>query len=60
MIGDLASPDAWEYAAGVNRQFGSRAAFRADFVYRDYGNFYADYTSPATSPATTRDGPTTS
>ena len=30
----------------MNRQFGSRAAVRADFVYRDYGNFYADYTSP--------------
>jgi hypothetical protein len=46
IIGDLASPDVWEYATGVNRQFGSRAAIRADFVYRDYGNFYADFTTP--------------
>jgi len=48
IIGDLSSPDVWEYATGVNRQFGSRAAIRADFVYRDYGNFYADFTTPGT------------
>jgi hypothetical protein len=46
IIGDLSSPDVWEYAAGVNRQFGSRAAVRADYVFRDYGNFYADFTAP--------------
>ena len=45
VIGELSSPDVWEYATGVNRQFG-RAAIRADVVFRDYGNFYADYTSP--------------
>ena len=38
--GSLESPYVWEYATGVNRQFGSRAAVRADFVYRDYGGFY--------------------
>ena len=46
VIGDLTSPNVWEYAVGLNRQFGSRAALRADYVFRDYGNFYADYTSP--------------
>jgi hypothetical protein len=46
VIGKLSSPDVWEYATGVNRQFGSQAAFRADFVYRDYGNFYADFNTP--------------
>ena len=46
VIGDLTSPNVWEYAVGLNRQFGSRAAIRADYVFRDYGNFYADYTSP--------------
>ena len=46
VIGELSSPDVWEYATGLSRQFGSRAAIRADFVYRDYGNFYADYSSP--------------
>jgi hypothetical protein len=44
IIGDLSSPNAWEYAAGVNRQVGSRAAIRADFVYRDFGNMYAEFT----------------
>ena len=45
IIGDLISPHAWEYATGVNRSFG-RAALRADFVYRDFKSFYADYTTP--------------
>jgi outer membrane receptor for ferrienterochelin and colicin len=36
----LASPNVLEYAAGLSRQFGSRAAVRADFVYRDYKDFY--------------------
>jgi hypothetical protein len=46
VIGQLSSPSVWEYATGVNRQIGSLAAFRADFVFRDYGNFYADYSTP--------------
>jgi hypothetical protein len=43
---ELASPHSWEYAAGVNRQFGPRTTVRADLIYRNYGNFYADYTTP--------------
>lgn len=44
-IGDLSSPHDWEYAAGVNRQFGGRAAVRADVIYREYHNFYIDRTT---------------
>jgi hypothetical protein len=44
IIGDLSSPYAWEYAAGVNRQVGQRAAVRLDTVYRDYKSPYADFT----------------
>ena len=46
VIGELASPNSWEYALGVNRQIGSRAAVRADMIYRSFGSFYADFTTP--------------
>jgi outer membrane receptor protein involved in Fe transport len=46
--GDLESPNVLEYAAGVNRQFGNRAALRADFVYRKYRDFYASRTDTTT------------
>jgi hypothetical protein len=36
----------WEYATGVSRQFGSRAAVRLDGVYRNYTDFYSDVTAP--------------
>jgi hypothetical protein len=49
--GSLNSPYVWEYATGVNRQFGSRAAVRADFVYRDYGGFYVQRTDTTTGRA---------
>jgi outer membrane receptor protein involved in Fe transport len=38
--GSLASPNNIEYAAGVNRSFGSKAAFRVDYVYRNFRDFY--------------------
>ena len=47
----LDSPNVWEYAFGVNRQFGSRAAVRADFVYRNYGGFYVQQTDMSTGHA---------
>jgi hypothetical protein len=50
--GSLDSPYVWEYATGVNRQFGSRAAVRADFVYRDYGGFYVQRVDRTTGTAT--------
>ena len=37
----LESPHALEYAAGVSRQFGNRAAARADFTYRNFRDFYS-------------------
>ena len=42
------SPNVMEYAGGVNRQFGSRAALRADFVYRDFRDFYSQRTDLST------------
>ena len=33
---NLNPPNVLEYAVGVNRQFGSRAALRADYVFRNY------------------------
>jgi hypothetical protein len=44
----LDSPNALEYAAGVNRQFGNHAALRVDYVYRDYRDFYASKTDTTT------------
>jgi outer membrane receptor protein involved in Fe transport len=38
----LASPSVWEYSGGVSRQFGARAAVRADATYRKWNNFYVD------------------
>jgi outer membrane receptor protein involved in Fe transport len=43
---DLGSPHSWEYAGGINKQFGPQTTVRADVIYRNYGNFYADYTTP--------------
>jgi hypothetical protein len=47
----LDSPSVWEYASGVSRQFGRRAALRADFVYRDYRDFYIQRTDLTTGRA---------
>jgi outer membrane receptor for ferrienterochelin and colicin len=38
---NLKSPNVIEYAAGISRQFGSRAVVRADYAYRNYRDFYA-------------------
>jgi outer membrane receptor protein involved in Fe transport len=46
--GNLKSPNVLEYASGINRQFGNRAAVRADFVYRKYRDFYAQRTDTST------------
>jgi outer membrane receptor protein involved in Fe transport len=50
--GNLKSPHVVEYASGVNRQFGSAASLRADFVYRDYRDFYAQRTDTTTGRVT--------
>jgi len=38
--GSLDSPNNIEYAFGVNRTFGDRAALRADYSYRNFRDFY--------------------
>lgn len=48
----LDSPNAWEYASGVGRQFGNRAAVRADVVYRTYQDFYVARADTSTGRAT--------
>ena len=47
----LDSPNALEYAAGVSRQLGSRAAIRADYVFRDFRDFYAAFVNASTGVA---------
>jgi outer membrane receptor for ferrienterochelin and colicin len=46
--GSLDSPNNLEYAFGVNRQIGSRAAVRADYVYRNFRDFYVQVTNMST------------
>jgi hypothetical protein len=48
----LSAPNVWEYAGGVNRQLGSRAAVRADVIYRKFGDFYVSVTDTTTGKAT--------
>ena len=47
----LDSPNALEYAAGVSRQLGSRAAVRADYVFRNFRDFYATFVNTSTGVA---------
>ena len=49
---DLATPNNIEYAAGVSRQFGARASVRADYVYRNYRDFYVSRTDQSTGRVT--------
>jgi hypothetical protein len=52
-IGDsLDSPNALEYAAGVSRLLGERGSFRADWVFRDFNDFYITRTDLTTGKAT--------
>jgi hypothetical protein len=44
----ISSPNVFEYAAGVNRQIGSRGAIRFDYSFRDYRDFYATQTDTTT------------
>jgi outer membrane receptor protein involved in Fe transport len=49
--GSLDSPNSLEYAFGINRQFGDRAAFRADYVYRNFRDFYVTRLDTTTGTA---------
>jgi len=46
--GSLDSPNNLEFATGVNRQFGSRAAVRADYVFRTFRDFYVNVLNTST------------
>jgi outer membrane receptor protein involved in Fe transport len=46
--GSLNSPDVTEYTVGAETKLGSRGLVRADLVYRDWGNFYAQRTDLST------------
>ncbi len=48
ILDSLDSPGVWEYSGGVARQFGARAALRADATYRTFGNFYVARTDTST------------
>jgi outer membrane receptor protein involved in Fe transport len=48
----LLSPNANEFSTGVSRQIGGRGAVRADFVYRNFADFYADRIDTSTGQVT--------
>jgi hypothetical protein len=52
ILDSLRPPSNWEYAGGATRQYGSRAALRADFVYRKFQDFYMQRTDLTTGRAT--------
>jgi len=56
--GSLASPNNLEFAAGVNRQLGSKAAVRADYVYRDFRDLYVSVLNTSTGKVTDQFGKT--
>jgi outer membrane receptor protein involved in Fe transport len=54
--GSLDSPDVTEYSLGVTARIGTRGLIRADAVYRDWGNFYAQRTDLSTGTITAQLG----
>ena len=48
----LDSPNALEYAAGVSRVLGRRGSVRADWVFRDFNDFYVQRTDLTTGRVT--------
>jgi hypothetical protein len=56
IAGSLESPYVLEYAGGVTRQLGRRAALRVDGTYRHYRNFYASVVDMATGRVTDQFG----
>jgi hypothetical protein len=48
----LVSPHAKEFSTGMSRQLGARGAVRADFVYRDFADFYGDRIDTSTGQVT--------
>ncbi len=56
--GDLTTPNSVEYAAGITRQFGSKASLRADYAFRDFNDFYVSRTDPSTGQVSNSAGQT--
>ena len=54
--GSLKSPHANEFAGGVSRALGGRGAVRADVIYRNFNNFYANRTDRSTGTVTSTIG----
>jgi outer membrane receptor protein involved in Fe transport len=54
---DLTTPSNIEYATGVSRQFG-RAALRADYVFRNYQDFYVSRIDQSTGKVSNEVGQT--
>ncbi len=52
----LKSPHANEFATGLSRQLGSHGAIRADFVYRDFNDFYTERVDTSTGQVTDANG----
>ena len=53
ILGDsLGSPYTDEISLGFTKRLGSKGVFRADLVYREYGDFYAQETSTRTGRVT--------
>ena len=50
--GSLGSPYADEVSLGFTKRLGSKGVFRADLVFREYGDFYAQETSTNTGQVT--------
>ena len=50
--GSLDSPNSLEYAAGVSRLLGERGSARADYVFRDFNDFYVLRTDLSTGKVT--------
>jgi outer membrane receptor protein involved in Fe transport len=58
-IGDsLTTPNNTEYATGISRNFGARAALRVDYVFRDFNDFYVSRTDLSTGKVTNDIGQT--
>lgn len=48
----LRAPNSNEFMAGLSRQIGNRATLRADYVYKTFADFYADFRDPSTGKVT--------
>jgi carboxypeptidase family protein/TonB-dependent receptor-like protein len=55
---NLTTPNNLEYAFGINRTFGAKAAVRADYVFRDYKDVYVSHTDLSTGRVTNNLGQT--